>query len=114
MLAQVLAKSIYTKQFSMVHENETLSRCLEPFKNDIPPVLAVTDEKGRYTGVITRRYIIRSRLDPATSKVKNLMQAAPRVTLDYSISKLAKLMIESGIRQLPYSRKGESCRFCHG
>lgn len=105
MLAQVFAKNIYTKQFNMVQENETLSRCLEPFKKDIPPVLAVTDEKGKYVGVITRRYILRSRLDFATTKVKSLTQSAPRVTLDHPISKLAKLMIESGIRQLPIVEK---------
>jgi CBS domain-containing protein len=41
------------------------------------------------------------RLDPATAKVKSFMRNAPRVTLDVSLSKAARLMIESGIRQLP-------------
>ncbi len=105
MLATIFAKNIYINQFNTVLENDTLSRCLEPFKTDIPPVLAVVDEKGKYVGVITRRAILRSRLDPATTKVKSLTQAAPRVNLDYPISQLAKLMIESGIRQLPIVEK---------
>jgi CBS domain-containing protein len=71
------------------------------FKTEMPPVLAVLDAKGKYAGVITRRWVLRSRLDPAATKVKSLMRAAPRISSDFGISKIAKLMIESGVRQLP-------------
>ncbi|MCL1976631.1 MAG: CBS domain-containing protein [Candidatus Bathyarchaeota archaeon] len=67
----------------------------------MPPVLAVLDAKGKYAGVIARRWIVRSRLDPTTTKVKNLMRSAPKISPNHGISKIAKLMIESGIRQLP-------------
>jgi CBS domain-containing protein len=101
MMRSISISDIYTKKFSSVHENDMLSKCLDQFKKEMPPVLAVLDEKDKYAGVIARRWIIRSRLDPGTTKVKNLMRAAPKVDTEVSLSKAAKLMIESGIRQLP-------------
>ncbi|MCL2288879.1 MAG: CBS domain-containing protein [Candidatus Bathyarchaeota archaeon] len=101
MIAQSVAKDIYSKGVNTVNENDTLSRCLEFFKTETPQVLAVVDVKGNYVGVITRRWILRSKLDPVVTKVKNLMQSAPKVSPDYMLSRIAKLMIESGIRQLP-------------
>lgn len=105
MSTQIFAKDICIKGVNTVNENDTLSRCLESFKTDMPPVLAVLDAKGKYAGVITRRWILRSRLDPASTKVKNLMRAAPKISPEHGISKIAKLMIESGVRQLPLFEK---------
>lgn len=44
---------------------------------------------------------MRSRLDPSSTKVKKLMRSAPKINIDFSLNKTAKLMIESGIRKLP-------------
>ncbi|XHH09204.1 MAG: CBS domain-containing protein [Candidatus Bathyarchaeia archaeon] len=101
MSTQISAKEIYTKGVSSVNENDTLSRCLETFKTEMPPVLAVLNEKSKYSGVIARRWILRSRLDLASTKVRSLMRSAPKILPEYGISKIAKLMIESGVRQLP-------------
>jgi len=98
-----IVKDVFSKGFLEVHENDTLSSCLSRFKEEMPPVLAVLDSKGRYKGVISRRWIIRSSLAASVTKVKTLMRAAPAVTLHDSLSKVAKLMIESEIRQLPVS-----------
>lgn len=98
---QISARDIYSRGVNAVKDSDTLSRCLEYFKTEMPPVLAVLDSKGKYVGVITRRWILRSRLDPASTKVRSLMRTAPKVNPDYGISKIAKLMIESGVRQLP-------------
>jgi CBS domain-containing protein len=111
MTNSVSAKDVFSKKFNTVQETDTLSRCLEAFKTGMPPVLAVLNDKGKYEGIITRRSILRSRLDPATTKVRTLMRVAPSVTLDFSLSKLAKLMIESGIRQLPVFEKGNLSGF---
>lgn len=100
MAMSATAKDIISKGYNTVQDSDTLSRCLEGFKKGMPPVLAVLNEKGKYQGMITRRSILRSRLDPST-KVKTLMKSAPQINPDYSVSKLAKLMIESGVRQLP-------------
>jgi predicted transcriptional regulator len=96
-----IVEDVFSKGFLEVHENDTLSSCLSRFKGEMPPVLAVLDSKGRYKGVISRIWIIRPSLDASVTKVKTLMRAAPAVTLHDSLSKVAKLMIESEIRQLP-------------
>ncbi len=105
MISPVSVKDVYSTTFYTVNENDTLSRCLELFKKDAPPALAVLDEKDKYSGVISRRWIVRARLDPATTKVKSLMRSAPKLELDMSLSKAAKMMIQSGVRQLPVFEK---------
>jgi CBS domain-containing protein len=104
-MSQTTVKDVCSKGFSTVNENDPLSKCFEIFKKEMPPVLAVTNSKGRYTGVITRRWAIRANLDPATTKVKTLMRPAPKVSPEFSLGRTAKLMIESGIRQLPVFEK---------
>lgn len=104
-MSSISIRDVYLKGFATVNEDDALSRCLELFKKEVPPVIAVLDEKGKYAGVIARRWINRSRLDPATTKVKTLMRSAPKVDIELSAGKAAKLMIESGIRQLPVFEK---------
>ena len=94
-------EDIFSKGFLEVHENDTLSSCLSLFKKEMPPVLAVLDSNGEYKGVISRKWIIRSSFDSSGTKVKTLMRSAPAVTLHDSLGNVAKLMIESEIRQLP-------------
>jgi CBS domain-containing protein len=96
-----IVEDVFSKGFLEVHENDTLSSCLSRFQEEMPPVLAVLDSKGRYKGVVSRRWIIRSSFDASGTKVKTLMRPAPAVTLHDSLSKVAKLMIETEIRQLP-------------
>jgi predicted transcriptional regulator len=110
-MSSISVKDVFTKGFSTVNENDSVSRCLELFKKEMPPVIAVLNDKGKYAGVISRRWVIRSRLDPATAKVKSLMRPAPKVSLDLSLSKTAKLMIGSGIRQLPVFEKNKLAGF---
>src|SRR3989337_3809731 len=105
MMSTISVIDVCSKGYTSVNENDPLSRCLELFKKEMPPVLAVMDKNGKYAGVISRRWITRSRLDPATTKVKTLMRPAPRVAASVSLSKAAKLMIESGIRQIPVFAK---------
>ena len=96
-----IVKDVFSKGFLEVHENDTLSSCLSLFKKETPPVLAVLDSTGEYKGVISRKWIIRSSFDSSGTKVKTLMRSAPAVTLHDSLGKVARLMIESEIRQLP-------------
>jgi CBS domain-containing protein len=107
----VTAKDICSNELSSVKDTDTLSKCLEGFKKGMPPVLAVLDEKGKYVGMITRRAILRSRLDFTMAKVRPLMQAAPQVSPDMPLGELAKLMIGSGMRQLPLFDKGKLLGF---
>ncbi len=96
-----IVKDVFSKGFASVREDDTLSSCLSLFKKEMPPVLAVLNSEGKYKGVISRRWIIRSRLNPSTTKVSTLLRPAPTITLHDSLSKAARLMIESEIRQLP-------------
>ena len=96
-----IVENVFSKGFLEVQENDTLSSCLSLFKEGMPPVLAVFDSKGSYKGVISRKSIKRSSFDASGTKVKTLTRPAPAVTLQDSLSKVAKLMIESEIMQLP-------------
>ncbi len=111
MSTSIFAKDVYSKDYNAVQENDTLSRCLEAFEKGKPPVLAVLDDKGKYVAMISRRTILRSRLDPTTTKVRTLMKVAPPVTFDFSVGKMAKLMIESEMRQLPVFEKNKIVGF---
>lgn len=100
-MALATVKDVVTKEFKIIREDDMLSSCLAFFKKGMPPVLIVVDKKNKYKGVIARRWIIRSHYDPSTTKVKKLTRKAPMVNVTYSLSKVAQLMIESEIRQLP-------------
>jgi CBS domain-containing protein len=96
-----IVEDIFSKGFLEIQENDTLSSCLSLFKEGAPPVLAVFDNKGSYKGIISQKSIKRSSLDASGTKVKTLTRPAPAVTLQDTLSKVAKLMIESETRQLP-------------
>ena len=88
MASPVSVKDIFSKEFKSVEENDTLSKCLEAFEKGTLPVLAVLSSSGKYEGMITKRAILRSRLDPTTAKVKTLMRAGPTANFDCSLGKL--------------------------
>ncbi|MBA7474274.1 Inosine-5'-monophosphate dehydrogenase [subsurface metagenome] len=96
-----IVQDVFSTKFASVSQDDTLSACLSFFKEESTPVLVVLTNKGKYAGVIAHRWIVRSRYDPATTKVESLMRSAPTVSLQDSLSKVAKLMITSGISQLP-------------
>lgn len=96
-----IVKDVFSTKFKSVNQDDTLSACLSLLKEESTPVLVVLNSKGKYVGVIAHRWIARSRYDPFTTKVKSLMRSAPTVSLQDSLSKVARLMITSGISQLP-------------
>ncbi len=111
MALSTTVNEIYSQQFNTVLENDSASRCLEGFKKGLPPVLAVLDDRGHYVGMISRRAILRTRVDLSRIKVKNLMAVAPEVNLGDALSRVAKLMIGSSVRQLPVFDKGKIIGF---
>jgi len=110
-MSSIPVGNVFSNSFSTVNENDPLSKCLKLFKREMPPVIAVLDGKQKYAGVISRRWVIRSRLDPTTTKVKSLMRPAPKVSKEFSLSRVAKLMIQSGVRQLPVFEKNRLVGF---
>jgi CBS domain-containing protein len=114
MMKSISVGDVFTKgEFPTVNQEDQLSRCIELFKThkEMPPVLAVLNEKGKYAGVIARRWVNRSRLDPTRIKVKTLMKPAPKVDLKVTLSKAANLMIHSSVRQLPVYEKNKLIGF---
>jgi len=96
-----IVKDVFSTKFKSITKDDTLSACLSILKEESTPVLVVLNNKGKYAGVIAHRWIVRSRYDPATTKVETLMRSAPTVSLEDSLSNVARLMITSGISQLP-------------
>ena len=111
MAMSATVKDIYSQQFNTVLENDVASRCLEGFKKGLPPVLAVLDDHGRYVGMVSRRAVLRTRVDLSRLKVKSLTHVAPEVGLGDGLSRVAKLMIGSGVRQLPVLEKDKIVGF---
>ena len=96
-----IVKDVFSTKFKSISKGDTLSACLSILKEESTPVLVVLNNKGKYAGVIAHRWIARSRYDPTTTKVETLMRSAPTVSLEDSLSNVARLMITSGISQLP-------------
>ena len=96
-----IVKDVFSTKFKSISKDATLSAGLSILKEESTPVLVVLNSKGKYAGVIAHRWIVRSRYNPATTKVESLMRSAPTVSPEDSLSKVAKLMITSGISQLP-------------
>ena len=96
-----IVKDVFTTKFKSISKEDPLSACLSILNEESRPVLVVLNSKGKYVGVIAHRWIVRSRYDPATTKVESLMRSAPTVSLEDSLGEVARLMITSGISQLP-------------
>ena len=111
MTKPITVGDVFSKKFSTINLNDSFSKCLDLFKKEVPPVLAVVNDKGRYMGVIARRWIIRAGLAPESTKVKTLMRPAPKVEPSFSLGKAAKLMIQSSVRQLPVFEKNKLLGF---
>jgi len=106
MMGPNTVKDVFSKKFASVNKEDTLSACLARFKEVRTPVLIVINNKGKYVGVIAHRWIAKSRYNPTTTKVENLSRSAPIASPEDSLSKVAKLIITSGISQLPvFSQK---------
>jgi CBS domain-containing protein len=99
-----VVEDVFSTKFASVNKEDMLSASLSLLNEASTPVLVVLNSKGKYVGVIAHRWIVRSRSDPSTTKVETLMRSAPTVSLQDSLSKVARLMITSGISQLPVFR----------
>ena len=82
-----VVKDVFSTNFKSVNKDDTLSACLSILKEESTPVLVVLDNKGKYTGVISYRWIVRSRYNPATTKVETLMRSAQKVSPEDSFRK---------------------------
>jgi len=104
-MVSTVVKDVFSTEFKSVKKDDPLSVCLSLFKEKQTPVLVVLNNKGKYVGVISHRWIVRSRYNPATTKVETLMRSAPTLTPEDSLGKVARLMVTSGVGELPVFSK---------
>ncbi len=103
-LETLTARDVMKTTVKRIHPDETLSKALSMLEG-IQDVLIV-EEDGEYKGVITERRIIRSGLDPSTTKVRSVLVHAPTVTPDTLYPELVRLIIDANVMDLPVSAEG--------
>ncbi len=102
------AEDFLQQDYDIVDINDTLSKCLGIFKEKHPKVLIVYDLlRDKYLGLLTERWIYKGKVDPAKAKVKSVYRTAPKASAQTPLVKLAKLMVENDVRQLPIFRNDE-------
>ena len=84
-----------------VYDDEYLSKALGIMKENNVKALVVVDRKGKYKGMITERRILKSYVDPSSTRVKSLMLNAPAVSPEDDLVKAAYLMFHSDFFNLP-------------
>lgn len=93
---------ILSKKFYVVDVEDTLSSCLGIFREKNARALVVMDgRRKKYVGMLSKRSIIRSLMDPAKTKVKSVYWKAPKLSLGQGINEVARLMVENDLRHLP-------------
>ncbi len=101
MVTTVKARDVMSKNFVTMSEVEPLSKAMAVFDEREPDVVVVFDDKGNYKGILSERWIYRSRLDPARTRVKTLTRSVPKVSPDTPVVDVAKLMVENYVQAVP-------------
>ncbi len=84
----------------MIHPNETLASALAKLTTSHDAAF-LFNEENKFQGVINPYYSIIKSSFPGNAKVEHCVYHAPRIRLNFSISKIAQLFIESKIHYLP-------------
>ncbi len=92
---------ITLSEYEKIDKNEQLSAAISRLKKIEPPALIVEDSKGNYQGVIIRRRLRKSRVDPTSSKVEKQMITLPSIQHTETLAEAARLMIEVQTPILP-------------
>ncbi|MEM2906447.1 MAG: CBS domain-containing protein [Candidatus Bathyarchaeia archaeon] len=97
-----LVSEVMTDRYGCVGSEEKVSRAVSVLAQS-PEVqaLIVFNPDGSFRGVLTERWIIRSRLDPRLTKVRTLTRPAPKARPEMTLSEAARLMLENGLKHLP-------------
>ncbi len=95
MAKQVSSGEIYSKDFNTVNENDSLSDVWNPSNRNAASTGCSGWPKGKYVGMIYATFNSAFKTWPHENKVKTLMKAAPKVTLDLLNEQNGKNMISS-------------------
>lgn len=96
----IKAEELMRLQYKWIDENESLGKALSCFDESCD-LLLVKDNEQKYTGILTERMILRSGLDRAKTKVKNLKRFAPNIIRSTLVPYAAGLMVQNDVLHLP-------------
>ncbi len=91
---------VKTKNIIKLAPDRTLSQALSALKSSHDAAF-IFGPKDKYLGIINPYYSIIKTSLPGNAKVEHYLFHAPRVRQNFSVGKVAKLMIESKIHYLP-------------
>ncbi len=92
--------NVVSYDYGIVGSNETLEKIVS--KDE--PYVVVDD--GEYKGIITKRMIFRSKLDPNKTKVKAVMKKFPLLTPDDNLFRVMEKFISTPAKVLAYYEDG--------
>ena len=101
-MENIKAGEVLSRDFEKVQQDVPIGNVIRKFRTK--KVLYVFRER-EFKGVLLDRNVIRSRIEPKT-KVKKFVSPVPKITLDTHLVKMAQLMIENNIKNLPVFDNG--------
>ncbi len=94
-------QEFYSEGFQTVNQNDLLKSCLHMLKKEKPSAVVVVDGKGNYKGIVSSSMIDKSQIDETKTRVKRVMQPAPKLQITDSLVKAARLMIQTNFSKIP-------------
>lgn len=110
----MLAKDILSTKYLKVGLNDTVAQMVGKMRRQKHHQALVFDGKD-YLGMIDRRFLLTSRVDPSKMKVGNIVKKrskaktqfyVPVLNAETDIAEAARLMAAAGTHLLPYEEKG--------
>ena len=101
----MIAKELISTDYVKVDQNDTISHLIGALRRNKEKSAVVLD-KGKYIGVVNKRLLIKTKLDPAKMKVKKVIEKVPVLKGDESVQKTARLMYAADSQILPVVNKG--------
>ena len=101
----MIAKELISKDYVKVDQNDTISHLIGALKRK-KEKSAVVLYGDKYVGVINKRLLIKTKLDPSKMKVKRVIEKVPVLKGDESVQKTARLMYTADSHILPIINKG--------
>ncbi|RLG73064.1 MAG: hypothetical protein DRO11_00675 [Methanobacteriota archaeon] len=92
-------RDVVSKDYERVDVSTKLSTVLGVIQRKHPEVLVVFDGP-RYRGILTNRWLVRSKILPDT-KVGSILRSVPCLDVGTPVAEAVRQMIESGVNQLP-------------
>jgi len=98
--------SIMTNQFHTVDGEDPLTKVSAIFTNTRSPIIIVTGAEGQL-GILTKRILLRPRLNLSQVKAKSLAITAPALKATDGIAEAARLMLQNNLKALPVTEGGK-------